>query len=60
MPPPGSLIALMSMMEDEENVCICCRKPLRDKGKFIIGNKGVSFYCDRYWCRFMRWLRGPL
>ena len=57
MPVPGSLMAMVAMMEEEDPTCARCKKPLRDYGEFEVGGNGVSFYCDRPWCRFMRWLK---
>lgn len=57
MPAPGSLMALMAAME-ENPTCAFCEKPLRDRGRFKVIDRGVSFSCDRYCCRFMRWLKG--
>jgi len=51
MPGPGGLIALMSMLEGN-NECINCKKLLRNKGKFKGTDEGMTFYCDRWLCLF--------
>lgn len=73
MPGPGGLLAFGAMWEGN-TTCVRCKRPLRDKGKFCMqgtvtgrlgsslpsigASKVVVFYCDRRWCRFVRWLKG--
>lgn len=57
MPGPGGLVAFGAMWEGN-TTCIHCKKPLRNKGKFKGTPKSMTFYCDRWWCRFVLWVKG--